>query len=76
VGTQVNLAATLGLSVLKLNTKMSKWSETEKSYVHCGPSFSKEPKSLKTLQLEELETILSAWFKQVQNANTSIDNTT
>jgi DNA-binding NtrC family response regulator len=31
VGTRVDLAATLGLSVSKLNMKMSKWSETEKS---------------------------------------------
>ena len=31
VGTWTDLAATLGLSVLKLNMIMSKWSETEKS---------------------------------------------
>ena len=31
VGTWMALAAMLGLSVLKLNTIMSKWSETEKS---------------------------------------------
>jgi hypothetical protein len=33
----------------------------------------KEPKSLKTSPLEELETILSMWFKQTCTANASID---
>jgi hypothetical protein len=66
VGTRVDLAALLALSLLTLNTIMSKWLEIEKSYLHCGPSFSKKHKSLKTSPFEELETILLAWFKQAQ----------
>jgi hypothetical protein len=38
-----------------------------------GHHFFKEPKSLQTLQLEELETIIMTWFKQAYTANTSID---
>jgi hypothetical protein len=64
MGTWVDLAALIGLSVSKLNMIVSIWSEIEKSYSCCGPSFSKECKSLKTLPLEELETILLVWFKQ------------
>jgi len=52
---------------------VNKWSEIEKSYSGCGPSFSKEPKALKTLPLEELETILSTWFKQAHTAKASTD---
>ena len=66
VGTRADLAALLGLSVLMLNTIMSKWSEIEKSYSRCGPSFFKKCKSLKTSPLEEHETILFAWFKHSQ----------
>jgi len=74
VGTQVDLAAMLGLSVLTLNmTVSSKGSEIGKSYWHCGPSFSKETKSLKTLPMEELETILLAWFMQARTTNASTD---
>jgi len=58
VATWVDLAAMLGLSVLMLNTIVSKQSEIEASYMHCGPLFSKECKSLKTLPLEENETII------------------
>jgi hypothetical protein len=72
MGTQVDPAAVLGLSVSTLHTIMSKWPEIEKTDVCCGPSFSKEPKSLKTSQLEELETICLAWFKQACATNTSI----
>jgi molybdopterin-guanine dinucleotide biosynthesis protein len=64
VGTQVDLVAVLGLSVSALNKIVSKRSEVEKSYSHFGPLFYKEPKSLKTWPLEELETILLAWVKQ------------
>ena len=71
--TRVDLAAMFGLSVSTLNTKVNQKSEKEKSYSQCGPSFSKEPKSLKTLPMEELETILSAWFKQACTANASTD---
>jgi len=62
-GTQVDPAAVLGLSVSTLHTIVSKWPEIEKSDACCGSSFFKEPKSLKTSPLEELETIRSAWFK-------------
>jgi len=62
----------LGLSVMTLDTKVSKQSEIEKSYLRCGPLFSEECKSLKTSPLEELETILAAWFKQACTANASI----
>jgi hypothetical protein len=62
MGTRVDIAAMLGLSVTTLDMIVSKWCEIEKSYLHCGPSFSKEQKSLKTSQLEESETILVAWF--------------
>jgi hypothetical protein len=73
VGTWVDPAARFGLLVSTLNTIVNKRSEIEKSYSHCGPSFSKEPKALKTLPLEEHETILSAWFKHAHTANASID---
>jgi hypothetical protein len=57
----VDLAAVLGLLVLMFKKHNSgKWSEVEKSYSHCGLLLSKERKSLKTLLLEQLETILSA----------------
>jgi hypothetical protein len=73
VRTRVDLAARFGLLVSTLNTIVNKWSEIEKSYSGCGPSFSKETKALKTLPLEELETILSAWFKQASTANAFTD---
>ena len=73
VGARVDLAAMLSWFVLTLNTIMSKQSDIKKSYSCCGPSFSKEPKPLKTSTLEELETILSVWFKQACTANASID---
>jgi hypothetical protein len=37
VGTWVDLAAMLVLSVSTLNTIVNKWSEIEKSYSCCGP---------------------------------------
>jgi len=52
---------------------VSKWPKIEKSDTCCEPSFSKEPRSLKTLPLEELETIHSAWFKQACTPTASID---
>jgi len=54
---------------------MSKWSEIEKNYSRCGPSFSEKPKSLKSTPLEEPETILLAWFKEAQTTKASIDGT-
>jgi len=60
-------------SVSTLNTIVSKRSKTDESYSRCGPSFSREPKSFKTSPLEELQTFLSAWFKQARTANASID---
>jgi hypothetical protein len=73
VGTQVDLAAMLGLSVSMLNMIVSQQSEIETSYSHCGPSFSKEHKFLKTSPLEKLETIPLVWLKQVRTINPSID---
>ena len=73
VGARVDLAAMLMWLVSTLNTIVSKRSHIQKSYSCCGPSFSKERKSLKTSSLEELETILSVWFKQACTANASID---
>jgi len=63
----------IALSLTTLNTIVSKCSEIEKGYLRYGPLFSKERKSLKTSPLEELETILAAWFKQTRTASTSID---
>ena len=63
----------LGLSVSTLNTTVSKRSKIGESYARCGPSLSREPISLKTSPLEELETFLSVWFKQARTANPSID---
>jgi len=51
VGTPVDLAAVLGLSVLILNTIMSKWLEIDKSYSCCGSPFSKK------MQISEEYTI-------------------
>jgi hypothetical protein len=62
MGIRVDIAAVLGLSVTTLDMTVSKWCEIEKSYLHCGPLFYKEHKSLKTSPLEESETILVAWF--------------
>jgi len=73
VGVRVDLAAMLIWLVSTLNTIVSKRSDIKKSYLCCGPSFSKEPKSLKTSPLEEPETILSVWFKQACSANASND---
>jgi hypothetical protein len=73
VGTQVDLAAMLGLSVSTLNTIVSQQSKIESSYLCCGPSFSKECRSLKTSPLEKLEAIPLAWLKQVCTTNTSIN---
>jgi hypothetical protein len=75
-GTLVDRAAMLGLSVSTLNTIVIKQSEIEKSYLCSGQSFSKEPKSLKTSPLEELENILLEWFRQASTANASIDGPT
>jgi hypothetical protein len=76
MGTLVDPAVMLGLSVSMLNTVVGKQSEIEKSDSHCRPSFSKEPESLKVSPLEELEIICSAWFKQAHAANASIDDST
>ena len=73
VGIRMDLAAILGLPLSTLNTVVSKRSKIEKSYSRCGPSISKQPKSLKISPLKELETIPSTWFKQVHTANASID---
>ena len=75
VGTSVDLVAMLGLLVSTLNTIVSEVSEIEGSYSCCGPSFSKEHKSMETLPLEELETILSVCFRQACTTSASIDGT-
>ena len=69
----MDIVAVLGLSVMTLDTKVSKQSEIEKGYLRCGSSFSRERKSLETSPLKELETILLAWFKQACTVNASID---
>jgi len=73
IDAHVALVAMLSLLVSTLNTIVSKGPEIEKSYLCCGPPFSKEPISMEILPLEEHETILSAWFKQDCNTNTSND---
>jgi hypothetical protein len=73
MGTHVDPEAALGFSVSTLHTVVSKWPERGKSDACCGPPFSKEPKSLKTSPLEEMEIIRLAWFKQACTPNVSID---
>jgi hypothetical protein len=73
MGTRVDLAALLGSSVSTLNVTVSIWSEIEKSYSCCRPSFYKECKSLKTSPLEELEAILLVWFKQARTTKAPMD---
>ena len=69
--TRVHIAAMLGLSVSTLNMIVSKRSGNRGKFTCIvGHHFLK---SLKTLPLEELETVLSVWFKQAHTANTSID---
>ena len=51
MGTQVDPAAVLGLSVSTSHKIVSKWPEIEKSYSCYGPSFSREPRSLKNWKL-------------------------
>ena len=75
MGTWVDLAAMLGLSVWTLNTIVSQQSEIENSYLCYGPSFHKECKSLKTSPLEKLETFPSAWLKRVPPTHPSMDPT-
>lgn len=45
---RVDPAAMLGLSVSMLNTIVSQRLKIDKSYLHCGPLFSKECKTLTT----------------------------
>ena len=73
VGACVDLVVPFSLSVSALHTVVSKWSEIEKNYLRCGPLLIKERKYLKTSPLEELETILSAWFKQAHTTKASIN---
>jgi hypothetical protein len=71
MGTWVDLEAMLGLSGSVLNMIVSKRSEIKKSYMHRGPSFSKERESPRTLPLEESETIIfiMSKTKAVTNKN-------
>jgi hypothetical protein len=74
VGTCVELATRLKLSMSTVNTIVKNCEEIERNYVQCGP-FSKQWKSLKHLPLEELESALAAWFKQACESIASIDGT-
>lgn len=58
VGTRMDLAAKFGFPVLTINTIVNQRSGIENSYLCCGPSFSKERKSLKTSPLENLKPSL------------------
>jgi len=55
MGTWVDLVVMFGLLVSTLNTIVNKRSEIDKSYSRCGPSFSKEPKTLKLCQWKKLK---------------------
>jgi hypothetical protein len=46
-----------------LNTTVKNCEEIDRRYVECGP-FSKHWKLLKCLPLENLESVLAAWFKE------------
>jgi hypothetical protein len=74
IGTHVELASRLRLSVSTLNTTVKNCEEIERGYIQCGP-FSKQWKSLKRLLLEKVESALAAWFKQACESNASIDGT-
>jgi hypothetical protein len=74
IGTHVELASCLRLSVPTLNLTVKSHKETERSFVECGP-FSKQQKTLKCLSLEKLESALAAWFKQACESNASIGGT-
>jgi hypothetical protein len=74
VGTHVELALQMRLSVTTVSTIVLNSEETEKSYIHCGPS-SKQWKSLKHSPLKELESTLAALFKQVSESDDSKNGT-
>jgi hypothetical protein len=59
IGTHVEQASLLRLSVPTVNPTMKKHEEPERSFVHCEHS-SKQWKSLKCLPLEELESVQAA----------------
>ena len=76
VGTRVDLTAMLGLSVSTVNTIVSQQSGIENSYLCCGPSFSKEYKSLKLHYWKNLKP--SLWHglsKCAPPAHPSVDPT-
>jgi hypothetical protein len=74
IGTHVELASHLRLSVSMLNTTVRNYEEIESYYTECGP-LSKQHKSLKCSPLEELESALAAWCKQACESNAFIDGT-
>jgi hypothetical protein len=74
MGTHVELASHLRLSMCTLNSDVKNHEGTERKYVQCGP-FSKQQKSLKRSPLEKLECALAAWFKLACESNASIDST-
>jgi hypothetical protein len=74
IGTLVELASRLRLSMSTLYTIVKNCEEIEKRYVQCGP-FSKQWKLLKDSPLEKLESAFAAWFKQACDSNACIDGT-
>jgi hypothetical protein len=74
IGTNVEQASWLRLSVPALNTIVKNRREIERSFVQCA-LFSKQQKSLKCLPTDELESAIAAVFKQTRQSNASIDCT-
>jgi hypothetical protein len=70
--TYAEQASQLRLSVLTLNTIRQNCEEIKITYVQCRPLY-KQWKSLKFLQMEEVESSLAAWFKQEHESNAFID---
>jgi hypothetical protein len=70
----VALAARLGIAPSTLNTIVKIRKDTEKCYTQCG-RFSGQRKSLKQSPFEELESLLTAWFKQARGSNAVISGT-
>jgi hypothetical protein len=65
---RVALAARLGIVPSTLNTIVKSRKDTGKCYAQCG-RFSGQRKSLKQTPFEELESLLTTWFKQARGSN-------
>jgi hypothetical protein len=74
IGTYLEQASHLRLSVSTLNTTMKDCEDFEGGFVQCGP-FSKQLKALQCPPLEELEYALASWCKQACESNAFIDGT-